>query len=297
MAATLVAVSLLLQKLSHSSRCREQDPGSLEGPRAEVDRQNAVDATGPVEFDGHSDLKPEPHPPAVEDLAQDQGDKTNRGSEVLGVEAAVKPRGALGWPHKPMRCRFKAVEHITIVVAVMAIVAVVFFAVAFQKQARKLAAEVTKSETAMEDLRKQIRADQRPWIGLTEATIQPLRRTGGGFAIKLQNTGKTPAVDLHISAAVRVEDIGQAADQQATNPASDDSAGTLMPGAAYTTDVWFKTSPDVIPRLARNELRVVTFVSVTYKDGHEGLHATKICFYWNSSMSRVKLCDGYNEVI
>jgi type II secretory pathway pseudopilin PulG len=293
-AATLVAVTLLPRKLSHSSRSREADPGLLENPRAEADPRNGVAAAGQVELGGHSDLKPGSHLPTVEHLAQAQGDKTNRGSEVLG--AAVTPQRVVGLPHKSTRYPFKAAEHITMAVAAMAIVAVMFSAVAFQKQLQKLGAQLTQSEAAMKALREQMRVDQRPWIGLTETTVQPLTRNGGGFTIKLQNTGKTPAVDLHISAAVRVEDISQAADLQAPDFASGDSAGTLMPGAAYTTDVWYKTSPDAMSGLARDELRVVNFVRVTYQDVYKGLHATKICFYWNSSLSRVKLCNGYNEL-
>src|SRR5271167_2785844 len=295
-AATLVAVSLLPRKLSHSSRSREEHPGLCKDPRAEANSGNAFDAAGHIEFDRHSDLNLGSHLPTVERSAQTQGDGTNRGPEVPGVEAEVTPQRVLGWPGKRTRYRFKVAEHVTMAVAVIAIVAVTLSAVAFQKQAQKLAAQVTQSEAAMKDLREQFRADQRPWIGLTEATLQPLTRNGGGFTIKLQNTGRTPAVDIHISADVRVEDIGQAADLRAPAPASGDSAGTLMPGAAHTTDIWFKTSPDVMSGLARDELRVVNFVRVTYKDMHEGLHATNICFYWNSSLSRVKLCNGYNDL-
>ena len=294
-AATLVMVSLLLRKPSHGSLSRGEDPGLWENPRAEADPRNAVDAADQVEFDGHSDLKLGSHVATAEYPAPDQPDKTNRGSEVLEVGAAITSQGVPGSSRKPTWYRFKAAEHITLAVAVVAVAAGTFSAVAFQK-AQQLAAQLTQFEAALKDVRAQIRADQRPWIGLTEATVQPLTRNGGGFNIKLQNTGKTPAVDLRISAAVRVEDIAQAADPQALDPVSGDSAGTLMPGAAYATDIWFKTSPGAMSALARDELRVVNFVRVNYKDVDGGLHATKICFYWNSSLSRVKPCDGYNDL-
>ena len=296
MAATLVAVSLLSRKLSHSSRCRKEEASLLEDQRAEADPPDAVDVAGQVGFDEQPDLQPRSHLPAVERPAHTQGDETNRGPEVPGVEAAVTQQCMLDSPRKPARYRFRAAEHITLAFAVIAIVTVTVSVVALQMQAQKLAAQVAQSEAAMKGLREQIRTDQRPWIGLTETTVQPLTRTGGGFTIKLQNTGKAPAVDLRISAAVRVEAMRQAADLRAPDFASGDSAGTLMPGAAYATDVWFNTSPDAMSGLARDELRVVNFVRVTYKDVYEGLHTTNICFYWNGSLSRVKLCDGYNDL-
>ncbi len=145
-------------------------------------------------------------------------------------------------------------------------------------------------------LQQGMQTDQRAWVGLTEAVVQPLTASGGGFTIKLQNTGKTPALDLQISDIITIEDINQLADLEEPNMTALSSAGTLMPGAVYTTDVWFKTSPDAVSSLTHDQLGAVNFIRLTYKDVFQRPHSTKVCFYWRSGLSRVKPCDGYNEL-
>ena len=139
-------------------------------------------------------------------------------------------------------------------------------------------------------------SDRRAWVGLTDVVAQPLTAEGGGFRIKLQNAGNTPALDLQIAAEVAI-----ARDDQRINLHEPDSparslAGTLRPGAVYATDIDFRTSPEGISSLANDQLRAVSFIHITYKDVFQRLHTTKACFYWQRSLPGVKPCDGYNEL-
>ncbi len=184
---------------------------------------------------------------------------------------------------------------ITAVGALVAAIAVVGFGISLQRQLGKLHIQlVQSSEATTRMLQDEMRTDQRAWVGLTEATVHPLTANGGGFTIKLQNTGKTPALDLQVADVATIEDIDQSGPQQEPNVTA--SAGTLMPGGVYTTDVWFTTSPDVVAGLSRDRLRAANYVYVTYKDVFQKSHATKACFYWRKSLPRVKPCDRYNEL-
>jgi len=174
-------------------------------------------------------------------------------------------------------------------------IAILVFGIGLYRQMRKLSAQVTQSSEASRlAIQDGIRTDQRAWVGLTEATVHPLNADGGGFSIKLQNTGKTPATDLQIADVITIEDTDALAPSQEPNITT--SAGTLMPGAIYTADVWFKTSPEVVAGLTQQRLRAANYVYVTYKDVFKQTHTTKACFYWHGGMAKTKPCDRYNEL-
>jgi len=184
---------------------------------------------------------------------------------------------------------------ITAIGALIAALAVVCFGISFERQMGKLRTQLTQSsEARTQMLQDEMRTDQRAWVGLTEATVRPLTANGGGFTIKLQNTGKTPALDLQVADVATIEDIDQSGPLQEPNVTA--AAGNLMPGAIYTTDVWFTTSPDAVAGLTRDRLRAANYVYITYKDVFQKPHATKACFYWRKSLPRVKPCDRYNEL-
>jgi len=184
---------------------------------------------------------------------------------------------------------------ITAVGALVAAVAVLAFGISLERQLGKLHTQLVQSaEATTRIMQDGMRTDQRAWVGLTEATVHPLTANGGGFTIKLQNTGKTPALDLQVADVATIEDLDQAGPQQEPNVSA--SAGTLMPGGVYTTDVWFTTSPDAVSGLTKDRLRAANYIYVTYKDVFQKSHATKACFYWRKSLPRVKPCDSYNEL-
>ncbi|MGA2905980.1 MAG: hypothetical protein ABSD98_19305 [Candidatus Korobacteraceae bacterium] len=189
----------------------------------------------------------------------------------------------------------RATSWITAIGALIAAVAVLCFGISFQRQIGKLRTQLTQSSEAMTvAMQEGIRTDQRAWVGLTETAVHPLTANGGRFTIKLQNKGKTPALDLQIADVATIEDLNQSGQVQEPNVTT--SAGALLPGAAYTTDVWFTTSPDALAALANDRLRAVNYLYVTYKDIFQRSHITKACFYWRKSLAKVELCDRYNEL-
>jgi hypothetical protein len=289
-ATTLAAAALLLSPARRCScRSREEHSNLPESPLCETGSlADSVDPKDESEVAEQPNLKPVPGLPTVEPPAQTDNNMMSSGSRAApDIESVLKP---------PWYRRLKAADCITGAVVVILTAALTWVGVAFQNQAKNMTAQLTESETSMRELRAEVHADQRAWIGLTEATVQPLTLEGGGFTIKLQNTGKTPALDVQVSDVITVEEIGEAAGIREPGPSAGNSAGTLMPGAGYTTDVWFKTSSDVASSLTHDQLRAVNFVRVTYKDIFQVPHVTKVCFYWHSSLPRVKPCDSYNEV-
>ncbi len=175
-------------------------------------------------------------------------------------------------------------------------VAVTYFGIAFQKQMKNVTTQLIQSEMTMRAVQEGVRGDERAWVGLTETVVQPLTSDGGGFTIRLQNTGKTPALDLQISDVITMEEVDQSEPLHEPNITAHNLAGTLMPGAVYTTDVWFKTSSDTMYRLTHDQLSAVNFVRLTYKDVLQRPHTTKVCFAWRSSLPRIQPCNGYNEM-
>jgi hypothetical protein len=279
--ATLVGTALL-------STTRDRRP-----------RWRATDAPGKIAFDSQSNGNPGASLDLRENQAQgrEEFERSDcriplNGDPAAGVSVAkVRPANKLAWYR-----RLKAKRWITALLIIIVAAALVVFAVDSREQMKKMSAQLTRSETTMMALQDGVRNDERAWVGLMEATPQPLNGSGGGFTIKLQNTGKTPALDVHISDVITVEDIDQAGEPKEPDTPARNSAGTLMPGGVYTTDVWFQTSPDAVSSLQHNQMRAVNFVHVTYKDVFQMPHATKVCFYWHSSLPRVKPCDGYNEM-
>ena len=294
MLALLVAATLL-PKRKRSSRSTEGPSCLPEHSPVEAERRDAIDAAGGSRFDRQSNPAVDSSVPEAEHQDQALGNLASTHSKDGDPPAHRAPP-----PHpdtQPARYRrLRATDWITTAAAVIATVAVTYFGVTFQKQMNRVTAQLTQSETTMRIVEEGTRADQRAWVGLTEVIVQPLTANGGGFTIKLENTGKTPALDLQVSDVITVEDIDESAPLQEPNISTHNPAGTLMPGAAYTTDVWFKTSPDAISSLSHDQLRAVNYVHVIYKDVFQRPHATKVCFYWRSSLPRVKPCEGYNEL-
>ncbi len=176
-------------------------------------------------------------------------------------------------------------------------VAAIYFGISMETRIRRIDSQLARMSDGRSLARQGgIETDQQAWVGLVGATLQPLTSDGGGFTITLQNTGKTAALDLQISDVVTIEDRDQSAGLHKPNITAHCSAGTLMPGAMYTTNVWFRTSSDAVSGLTHDQLRAVNFIRITYKDVFQQSNAADACFYWRSSLPGVKPCEGYNEL-
>jgi hypothetical protein len=292
--AALATATLLWPR--RQPRPQEKRPHLPPDPKAQADSPNVPRAADADESNGQSDPNSGPRIPATGHPAHAQETQDTILSSAEGPPGQETAPAASSARKRAWYRRLRATDYIIAVVAVMVVVVVAYISVAFRRLTNNMTAQLDQSVATMQELRQEVRVDQRAWIGLTEATIQPLTSDGGGFTIKLQNTGKTPALDVQVAAAITLEDIAQPLGPRAPNPAGGSSAGTMMPGSGYTTDVWFRTSPETLSSLAHEETRVVNLVLVTYKDVFQAPHSSTICFYWHSSVSRVMPCDSYNQL-
>jgi len=139
--------------------------------------------------------------------------------------------------------------------------------------------------------------EQRPWVGIADAVPQPLTATGGTFNITLQNFGKTPAIDVHASGYVVLQDSPEISlsNEETAHPVQL-SAGSLSPGAVQKSAVEFRIPLASVAALYRNQVYAVLHVSVTYKDVFQAAHTTQSCFYWQPNLRGAQACEGHNTV-
>ena len=172
---------------------------------------------------------------------------------------------------------FLAVRHAHWIVATAAVVialVVLYLAVQARKQTQILTALATSSQASLRADEATMRLEQRPWVGVADAVAQPL--TASGDAFTLQNSGKTPALDVHFSGNVMLTVSPQLTAANETTAPVQGSAGMLFPGAAYKTVVQFPIPVASVAALYRNQVRAVVHVSITYKDTLQGAHTPKL---------------------
>ena len=140
-----------------------------------------------------------------------------------------------------------------------------------------------------------LRDDQRPWISLMQAVPQPVTATGGGFAIKLHNSGKGPALEVRIRDVIRIENTSEDPEFPSIDTAPALDHGMLLPGAEFSTSVGFRTSPATMTELRQGSLRVVNYLLVTYQDLDRHSHITHQCFYWLPRLHLSVACNTGNR--
>jgi hypothetical protein len=129
-----------------------------------------------------------------------------------------------------------------------------------------------------------------------DAVPLPLLPNGGGFTVKVQNTGMTPAFDVQLSAVITFADSEKPSETETPNLGAVTPLGTLLPGAAYTTDVWFRTSPEAVRGILDHQQRAVGFLWISYTDVFKTPHSSRTCFFWNPDLKSVKPCETFNEM-
>jgi len=152
------------------------------------------------------------------------------------------------------------------------------------------------SQAAASVAEESMQTDQRAWVGLPQPAAYPLSREGGGFVIKLQNFGKTPARNVIISDYVIIEELDQLSGMQEAASHGPMAAGTLMPGSGFSTEVRFKTSPEGVASLAQGRVRAVNYALITYEDIFHRRHTTQSCFYWHGGLPMPLPCEKFNSV-
>src|SRR5208337_1737044 len=154
----------------------------------------------------------------------------------------------------------------------------------------------SSAQTAVSVAEESIQTDQRAWVGLPLPAAYPLSKEGGGFVIKLQNFGKTPARNVLISDYVIIEELDQLSGMQEAASHGPMAAGTLMPGNGFSTEVRFKTSPEGVVSLAQGKVRAVNYALITYEDIFHRRHTTQSCFYWYGGLPMPLPCEKFNSV-
>lgn len=196
-------------------------------------------------------------------------------------------------PPRPMR----ATDWIKAVSMLVLSLSAVYYAVITNRYNRsQYQLIVSSSQAVLSAAEESMRTDERAWVGLPLPTAYPLSKQEGGFAIRLQNFGKTPARNVLITDYVVIEDFDQLSGIQDAASHHPIVTGTLMPGNEFDTSVWFKTSPEGISSLAQGKVRAVNYAVITYEDIFHRKHNTQSCFYWHGGLHTPLPCEGFNSV-
>ncbi|MGA9564804.1 MAG: hypothetical protein WBS19_04695 [Candidatus Korobacteraceae bacterium] len=174
------------------------------------------------------------------------------------------------------------------------VILVVWFGVTFARRLTTLIEAQRDSQSATLASQQLSRTEQRAWVGMMDVVPMALRSDGGGFAVKMQNSGRTPAFDVQFSAVITIAENETLMKAEGGGPVT--PLGTLLPGAAYSSDVLFRTSPEAVGALVQHRQRAVGWLWVTYTDVFETSHSSRSCFYWYPDLKSVKPCESFNEM-
>lgn len=143
--------------------------------------------------------------------------------------------------------------------------------------------------------REMLHMDQRPWVGLSRATLHPLDAAGGGITIQISNTGKSPALNVRIQHVIRVVEYDEEPDRTVVDTAPVQAAGMLMPGSEFNANGWLRTSPAMVEAIRSGKARPVSVLLVTYDDIYQQSHSTQQCFFWRAGQDLLLPCKGQDR--
>jgi hypothetical protein len=200
-------------------------------------------------------------------------------------------------PEPSSRGRGGITRWIVAFVAVVIALPAAYLALHLLKQPSSRAEQpLSLSESSARAEEENKRLELRSWVGVTEIDPQPLTATGSAFKITLQNSGKTPALIVHVAEGVQVDGstpIGASKDAPATVQRT---VGTLFPGGIYRDTLEYRLPMSAVAALYRNQTYAVVHISITYKDVFQAFHTTQSCFYWQPTLPAVQACEHDNAV-
>lgn len=235
-------------------------------------------------------------PASVERNRSRNDEKDEPGGQMVLVKARTSQALEHTGVAVPKAARHRMHDWIQTGCAVLAVVLVVFFGATLSRRVRALTEAQRSSQSAALASQQLTRTEQRAWVGMMEAVPLPLRPDGGGFSVKVQNTGKTPALDVQFSAVITLADAEKLSNAEASDKGVATPLGTLLPGAAYTTEVLFRTSPEAVRALVKHEQRAVGWLRMTYTDVFQTPHSSRTCFYWYPDLKKVQPCESFQEM-
>lgn len=178
--------------------------------------------------------------------------------------------------------------------AILILISIVVFGATLARRLTALINAQRDSQSTALAAQQLSRTEQRAWVGMMDAVPMPLRSDGGGFAVKMQNTGWTPAFDVRFSAVITL--AGNDTLMEAEGRGAATTFGILLPGEAYQTEVSFRTSPEAVKALVKHTQRAVGWLWMNYTDVFGTPHSSRSCFYWYPDLKSVKPCEAFNEM-
>ena len=171
----------------------------------------------------------------------------------------------------------------------------IYLNVQLQSQKQALA-EFTKSDSRTVPVPADTRfLDQRPWVAINDPVPLSLTTAPGSFALSLQNSGKSPAVGVKVTATVQPGSSAAGLTSQNV-PQVNRVGGNLFPGAQYRTVLDFRFPPGVLAAIYRAQGQVDLHVNVSYEDVLRVAHVTQSCWTWRPASRSVEPCDGFGQL-
>jgi hypothetical protein len=157
--------------------------------------------------------------------------------------------------------------------------------------AAQVAANASSSQAKTADA--SLKIGERPYLwvpGMTTKTPFPSTERVE-FEIAVSNYGRTPAMDVHPSFYVYINDV------RMTLLREDKGQGIVGPGTTVTFP--FRVTPDNAQAPKDVESGKTKFSirgTVTYTDVFQESHTTEVCNFYNPEFKAFKFCDSGNEI-
>jgi hypothetical protein len=241
----------------------------------------------------------EPEHKNAESNPQDKGDQAREHAEAVKIAVtrtpsdvpptpsnASNPNGERKESHK---AKPNWVEILTLVLEILGIVGLVYYCWVNNR-------ELQVSDSERQTMEKEFKASaaseiiaQRAWVFVTQVTGNAAEnKDRGNFIVKLQNTGRTPALNVHTTINFDFDPKNiPIKDEMETNPVT---GGTLAPNAMAFT----QTAPIPFQMLTPISSGKTGYVSGTiwYDDIYGNHHWSQFCVMVTSDMLHHNLLDA-----
>lgn len=274
----------------------EQDKSPVQDHGPATDTSPDVSAVGGPSPALRSTQAEVDFPAAVVTHASGNNEEHLAERQIVRLETTTSQASELASVAAPTAAWYRVHDWIQTGCAVLVVILIVFFGVTLSRRLQALTEAQHDSQSASRAAQQLTRSEQRPWVGMIDAVPLPLRPDGGGFTIKVQNTGLTPAYDVQFSGVIMFADNDSLSEDQIPEMAVMTPLGPLVPGASYTTGIFFRTSPRAILALVNRQQRAVGVLRMTYTDAFKTPHSSRACFYWFPDLKTVKPCETLNDI-
>jgi len=166
-----------------------------------------------------------------------------------------------------------------------------------ERLAKAMEDSVKKSGDALNASIEASRTDQRAWVGVKDRIINPpSAENDGSVLIEITNTGKAPALNVHISGIARREWGDSLTDIKDAENYPIKDVGVIMPNQPFTIPSVFPHLTELGRQYAREgKIRMVSYGIIRYEDVFKRVHTTTLCLYSNPTFNAVSPCSKYNN--